>query len=58
MNSTVLVSGLTGANSELAKNLVLTAVNLDIDDSSIVSEETLTSNFLFGPQHLGLTVDG
>lgn len=56
MNSKVLVVGLNGTNTELAKNLVLTAINLDISDSNQVSEHTLATNFLLGPAHLGLKV--
>jgi molybdopterin/thiamine biosynthesis adenylyltransferase len=56
MKSTILIAGLNGTNSEVAKNLALTAINLDIDDSKEVSEEILATNFLFGPAHLGKTV--
>jgi molybdopterin/thiamine biosynthesis adenylyltransferase len=56
MNSKVIIVGLNGANTELAKNLVLTAINLDIADSNEVSEDILEMNFLFGQSHLGQKV--
>jgi molybdopterin/thiamine biosynthesis adenylyltransferase len=56
MNSKVLIAGLNGANTELAKNLVLTAINLDIADSKEISQDILDKNFLFGPNHLGQKV--
>lgn len=47
MNSTVLIKRFTGANTEIAKNLALTAINIVLDDPREITLERVQSNFLF-----------
>lgn len=51
-----MLVNLTGVVSELAKNLVLKALNIDIYDSSTISQDDVDTNFLFNNQDLGKKV--
>jgi len=48
--------GLSPSNTEIAKNLVLKALNLDIFDSRIIDQETINNNFLLSDIDLGKQV--
>ena len=55
--SVVLILTLTPTCTELARHLVLSGINLLIlQDESKVSEDDIQSDFLFGPQDIGLSV--
>ena len=51
-----MLTNLNGVVSELAKNLVLKALNIDIYDSSLVSQEDVETNFLFTKHDVGKKV--
>jgi hypothetical protein len=49
--------GLNGTNTEIAKNLTLKAVNIDIADQRVVTKEIRKVNFLYGVMDDGKTVN-
>jgi molybdopterin/thiamine biosynthesis adenylyltransferase len=57
MNSKILIMGLNGTNTEIAKNLTLKAVNIDIADQRVVTKEIRKVNFLYGVMDDGKTVN-
>ena len=57
LNSKVLISGLSQTNLELAKNLVLKALNIDIYDSGLIDQAYIDNSFLFEQEHLGKNVN-
>ncbi|OQS02523.1 SUMO-activating enzyme (SAE) [Thraustotheca clavata] len=52
-NSHVLISGLTQLGSELAKNLVLSGMNVTLHDHEIVTQAHVESQFLLRQEHIG-----
>jgi molybdopterin/thiamine biosynthesis adenylyltransferase len=57
MNARILIVGLNGTNTEIAKNLALKAVNIDIADQRVVTKEVRKVNFLYGVEEDGKTVN-
>lgn len=55
MNSKIAFLGLGGAALEISKNLVLKALNIDIYDSRVLTEDDLSEFFLFGDEEIGKT---
>lgn len=47
---------MTGSNTELAKNLILSGVNISISDDSTINENDADTNFLFGVHDIGSKV--
>ena len=47
MSSTVLIDTFTGVNTEIAKNLALTAINIILHDPRNITQEAVQTNFLF-----------
>lgn len=47
MSSTVLIDTFTGVNTEIAKNLALTAINIILHDPRKITLDALRTNFLF-----------
>lgn len=56
MKSRIAVLGLSPATTEVAKNLVLKALNVDFFDSGLVDETTVQGNFLMSSEDIGKTV--
>jgi molybdopterin/thiamine biosynthesis adenylyltransferase len=52
----VLLVELTGSNTELAKNLILSGANISIFDDNTINEQDVDTNFLFGKHEIGLSV--
>ncbi|OQR98101.1 SUMO-activating enzyme (SAE) [Achlya hypogyna] len=52
--SRVLISGLTQLGSELAKNLVLSGMNVTLHDTEAVTQAHVESQFLLRHEHIGL----
>ncbi|CAK4083977.1 unnamed protein product [Aphanomyces euteiches] len=53
-NSHILISGLTQLGSELAKNLVLSGMNVTLHDVNIVTRANVDSQFFLNEQHIGV----
>ena len=56
MQSRVCVLGLSSITTEISKNLVLKAVNIDFFDSRVLSEEEASGSFLFCSEDVGKNV--
>ncbi|KDO28793.1 hypothetical protein SPRG_20000 [Saprolegnia parasitica CBS 223.65] len=52
-NSHVLISGLTQLGAELAKNLVLSGMNVTLHDTNVVTQDHVESQFLLRAEHVG-----
>jgi molybdopterin/thiamine biosynthesis adenylyltransferase len=55
MNSKIAFLGIGGVGLEVAKNLVLKALNIDIFDSRVILNEDLDEFFLFSDEDVGKT---
>ena len=56
INSQVLIVGMSGCNSELGKNLVLSGANVTIIDEAFINDEDIDTNFFIGKADLGKNV--
>ena len=54
MNTKVLINGLNGLGSEIAKNIILMSVkSVGLLDNRIVEEKDLGTNFFLRKEHIG-----
>ena len=47
---------MNSVNTELAKNVILCGMNIDIYDDSIITLDDIDTNFMLGPNDIGLKV--
>jgi len=55
-SSHVLISGLTQFGSEVAKNLVLSGINVTLHDTKLVTDANIESQFLLNQSDMGKNV--